>query len=387
MRDEYQAALDFIQKNGYPMGWKSKEDYDDWLSRQQQVASKRNKHRNRKKRAAEPIRQETTEAAEYLNNTGVFSKENAKQQETITRYKVGMADERPDSLELYEKITSRDGYIDMDINAREAMRENIRNSPEGKAYDDLSGRLRTKHFDNADVNSDVFMMPNSGWNNWHFNDKAMKGTDPRYKTFVSLKDPLNIAEDDVEKLVSGLTDAGYNGQMKHFIDSGRAGTRAESFVFQGFDVDSPLKAAKVTHEIFGDRVDKIWTGIDDDAVDTMRKTADKLYHARIRRTSAEALGIKPSLMAADAAEKFAKYTKVAGGVAGAVIAGATLLHMGMDYQDKQRQKQQTRITRNQSKPEEFDPEMFAELDRLNGLPQQLYEGRAGHSNTWGGKKY
>jgi hypothetical protein len=92
-------------------------------------------------------------------------------------------------------------------------------------------------------------------------------------------------------------------------------------------------------------------------------------------------------MAADAAEKFAKYTKVAGGVAGAVIAGATLLHMGMDYQDKQRQKQQTRITRNQSKPEEFDPEMFAELDRLNGLPQQLYEGRAGHSNTWGGKKY
>jgi hypothetical protein len=71
MREEqYQAALKFIQDNGYPMGWKSREDYESWLEK---VSNKNSS---------------TSLSAKYLHDTGKFEVKNKYKELEQTTFKI-----------------------------------------------------------------------------------------------------------------------------------------------------------------------------------------------------------------------------------------------------------------------------------------------------------
>lgn len=92
-------------------------------------------------------------------------------------------------------------------------------------------------------------------------------------------------------------------------------------------------------------------------------------------------------MAGDVAPKISRAMKTASWVVGGAIAAGTLLYTGMKIQDKEREKKQVRIARHSTRGQSFDPDLYYELSRLSGLPQELYNNRTGHSNSWGGNKY
>ena len=82
----------------------------------------------------------------------------------------------------------------------------------------------------------------------------------------------------------------------------------------------------------------------------------------------------------------------AGMIVGGIALAATIVDMGLKHQDKMRMHAQTNEQERYAKKREkgynsFSKDTYYNLEQLNGLPQQLYNDRNGHSNSWGGKKY
>jgi hypothetical protein len=281
-------------------------------------------------------------------------------------------------------------------------------------------------------------MPEGEWNKWYVNNNlSPKDIDPAYRTHVGLKDPLNLTEDQMDEIVKRLEGAGYKGQINTLVDSGYAGTRIENLVFQAYDAESSLQGAEIAHRVLGENVDNIWSSVDAYGIDSTRKLAENINDIRrskpkvpnpaepldpskrytspkvkttplgskVDRTStlkgvmgdaakeaAEEVVDTAKQKAIKAAKSLPDWALKAGMIGGGIIAAGTLLHTGIKYADKERERQQLRVQENDRKKRDeklnqFDYDLYSELNRLNGLPQQLYGKRTGHSNTWGGKRY
>jgi len=82
----------------------------------------------------------------------------------------------------------------------------------------------------------------------------------------------------------------------------------------------------------------------------------------------------------------------AGMIAAGIITAGTVVRAGLDIHEESKMKKQMRIQKKnreqrQEEYDNFDKNVYYNLEMLNGLPQQLHNRRIGHTNTWGGTRY
>lgn len=93
-----------------------------------------------------------------------------------------------------------------------------------------------------------------------------------------------------------------------------------------------------------------------------------------------------------AAEAIPKWAGKAGLILGGIVAAGAIVDYGLNRNNEARvHKQMNKVTQDRKKKNKtlgsFDKDAYYNLEQLDGLSQQLYGNRNGHTNSWGGNKY
>jgi hypothetical protein len=328
-------------------------------------------------------------SAKYLSETGVFEVHNSTQQNRAKYLQENMLGKDLNELDIQDYLMTREKYLNLSQEGMEKARKLARNSSEGKAYDNLSSKMRSKYFANREVGSSVFLMPKDKWNNWYINSAAKAGADPAYNTYISLKNPLRVTESQIEQVMNTLANEGFEGQVSHLMNSATANTRIDNIVLRAHNTEDALRGAETVHRVLTDNVEKIWTGTTKGAADSIETLAESVLKARSSLTNAEKVAMESRNLGKKAAKALPGWVTEAGLIAGGIIAAGTVVQAGIDISDKMEERKQLRIQEKAlSEQLKNKGKLTAQdYDSLNGLNQQLYSSRMGHSNSWGGRRY
>lgn len=180
---------------------------------------------------------------------------------------------------------------------------------------------------------------------------------------------------DVDQPINIIEDLGTGPDGRHYvkIEGSSSGIPLDEIEYKPKVKTTPLGKPKTT-------------GSKDLTPSVRASNENYLSNAKKVFSEADDLG-------AGAAKGIPEWAPKAGLIVGGVIAAGTVVGIGLSIHNKVRERKQTREQeRNNKRRQEefgnFDKDVYYNaLDQLNGLPQQLYSNRNGHSNTWGGKKY
>jgi len=136
-------------------------------------------------------------------------------------------------------------------------------------------------------------------------------------------------------------------------------------------------------------------GAADDIADSVKatgKVASKADDVAKLASKADDVAKLTDKLADSATKSIPKGWAVAGGIVSGIVVAGTLTHVGISMHNKSKERKQQRIQENyrrkkQKEFDSFDKDLYYSLEELDGLPQQLYSNRNGHSNTWGGRRY
>lgn len=161
----------------------------------------------------------------------------------------------PQGVSAYDALTARPEYR----NLTQKERANLVTSEAVRSlrYRQMMENLKVKDIDGVRQHSG-----SSAWE--HFTvgtDAHQKGTD-RHKSYVTLTDGVDISETDIRGLLSALSDAGYNGQVKFPAVGARAILSFDNIVMHGSSKADAEFGLRVASQYFGNKVSGTQMGVD-----------------------------------------------------------------------------------------------------------------------------
>ena len=161
----------------------------------------------------------------------------------------------PQGVSAYDALTARPEYRNLTQKERAALV--LSEAVRSLRYRQMMENLKVKDIDGVRQHSG-----SSAWE--HFNvgtDSHKSGTD-RHKSYVTLTNGVDISESDIRGLLSALSDAGYNGQVKFPAVGARAILSFDNIVMHGASKSEAEFGLKVASQYFGNRVSGTQMGVD-----------------------------------------------------------------------------------------------------------------------------
>lgn len=198
----------------------------------------------------------------------------------------------PQGVSAYDALTARPEYR----NLTQKERANLVTSEAVRSlrYRQMMENLKVKDIDGVRQHSG-----SSAWE--HFTvgtDTHQKGTD-RHKSYVTLTDGVDISETDIRGLLSALSDAGYNGQVKFPAVGARAILSFDNIVMHGSSKADAEFGLRVASQYFGNKVSGTQMGVDSVGKSHTELMAEQV-EARVKAKKAnQAPAARQSKMTAD----------------------------------------------------------------------------------------
>ena len=203
----------------------------------------------------------------------------------------------PQGVSAYDALTARPEYR----NLTQKERANLSTSEAVRSlrYRQMMENLKVKDIDGV--------RQHSGSSSWeHFTvgtDSHKSGTD-RHKSYVTLTDGVDISETDIRGLLSALSDAGYNGQVKFPAVGARAILSFDNIVMHGASKSEAEFGLKVASQYFGNRVSGTQMGVDSVGKSHTELMGERVEASLKAKKSNGTSGVRQSKMTAKAPEAF-----------------------------------------------------------------------------------